>query len=141
MEPVVLGVILKLETQGWSGAPPLLPKEPVKSDETKDGRRTFFYDLSPKDQDLSVTDACLRIYSRLERMLSSPAALPKGEYASRLTLELGVLADRDREAFGYAWPLEFLATLVDLNIELAVTHYLPKPDEENGKVTSADFWD
>jgi hypothetical protein len=67
--------------------------------------------------------------------------LPKGEYASRFTLELGVLADRERESFGYAWPLEFLTTLVDCNIELAVTHYLPKPDGGDGKVSSADFWD
>ena len=103
--------------------------------------RSFFYDLSPKDQDLSVVDACLRIYSRLERMLTKTHALPKGEYASRLTLEIGVLADGEKEAFGYSWPLEFLATLVDCNIELAVTHYLPKPDGGGGKGDPADFWD
>ena len=142
MEPVVLGIVLKLETQGWSGPPPLLPREPVKIDEGRDGLKVFFYDLSPKEADLGVTDACVRIASRIERLLNSPkSALPRGQYASRCTLEIGVLADRERESFGYQWPLEFLQALVEANVELTVTHYLPKPDGEGGKPDAADFWD
>lgn len=131
MEPIVIGILLKLETHGWNGPPPLLPKEPIKIDEGRDGLRVFVYDLSFKEPDVGVSDACLRIASRIERMLSAPKSpFPEGHYALRSTLEFGVLADRERESFGYAWPIEFLQVLVDANVELKVTHYLPKPDDD-----------
>lgn len=142
MEPVVLGIVLKLETQGWSGPPPQMPGAPVKIDEGRDGVRIFFYDLSPKEPDLGIADACIRIASRLERLLNSPKSpLQQGPYAARCTLEIGILADRERESFGYAWPLEFLQILVEANVELTVTHYLPKPDGQDAKTGAADFWD
>lgn len=132
MEPFVIGIVLKVETQGWRGAAPLLPRAPVRIDEGRDGLRVFVYDLSPKEPDITVSDACLRLGSRLERMLNSAKSpFPQGEYAMRCTLEFGVLADPQRESFGYAWPLEFLQVIVDANIELSVTHYLPKPDDDD----------
>ncbi len=140
MEPQVIGILLKVETRGWSGPPPLLPKAPVKVDEGRDGLRVFIYDLSLRDSDISVGDACLRLGSRLERMLNSPKSpFPRGHYALRTTLEFGVMADRERESFGYCWPLEFLQVLVDAGIELSVTHYLPKPDESDGESDHVDF--
>ena len=87
MEPTVVGILLKVETRGWTGPPPSLPREPVKIDEGRDGLRVFVYDLSPKEADLAVSDACLRIASRLERMLNSPKSpFPPGQYALRCTL-------------------------------------------------------
>ena len=132
MEPFVIGIVLKVETHGWSGAPPLLPNPPVKIDEGRDGLKVFYYDLSPKQADIGVADACLRLGSRLERMLSGPKSpFPEGSYAIRCTLEFGILADRERQSFGYSWPLEFLQALVDSNVELRVTHYLPRPDDDD----------
>ena len=56
------------------------------------------------------------------------------ETATRMgSLEFGVLADRERESFSYAWPLEFLSVLADAQIELNVSHYLPTNDEEDGE--------
>ena len=42
-----------------------------------------------------------------------------------------MLADRERESFSYAWPLEFLSVLADAGIELNVSHYLPTDNEED----------
>ena len=134
MEPVALGILLRVEVRGWSGPAPHLPNEPVRVDEGRDGARTFIYDLSLKDPTLSVPDACLRIASRLERMLA-PERTPFSEphHATRCVLEFGVLADRERESFSYSWPLEFLSVLADAQIELNVSHYLPTNDEEDGE--------
>jgi len=133
MEPVALGVLLRVEVRGWTGPAPRLPNEPMRIDEGREGARTFIYDFSPKDPTLSVPDACLRIASKLERVLA-PERTPFNEphHAARHVLEFGVLADRETESFSYAWPLEFLSVLVDAGIELNVSHYLPTPDEEDG---------
>jgi len=132
MEPVALGIVLRVEVRGWSGPAPHLPNEPMRIEEGRDGARTFMYDLSPKDPTLSVTDACLRIASKLERMFA-PERTPFNEphHATRCMLEFGVLADRERESFSYSWPLEFLTALVDAQIELNVSHYLPTDNEED----------
>jgi hypothetical protein len=134
MEPVALGIVLRVEVRGWSGPAPRLPHEPMRIDEGREGARTFIYDFSPKDTTLSVPDACLRIASKLERVLA-PERTPFTEphHAARCTLEFGVLADRERESFSYAWPLEFLSVLADAQIELNVSHYLPTNDEEDGE--------
>ncbi len=126
---VVLGVLLKVETFGYDGPPPSLPRAPIKIDRPGDGRSTFHYDLSPADEALSVEDVCARLGSRLERMLNSPkSALPEGDYARRFTLEVGLLADRQDDRFAYSWPAEFLRVLVDADINLNVSHYLPTSD-------------
>ena len=132
MEPLALGIVLRVEVRGWSGPAPHLPNEPVRVEDGRDGARIFIYDFSPKDPALSVPDACLRIASKLERVLA-PERTPFTEphHAARCTLEFGVLADRERESFSYAWPLEFLTALVDAQIELNVSHYLPTDNEED----------
>ncbi len=133
MQPVALAIILRIEARGWSGPAPRLPNEPMRIEEGRDGARIFTYDLSPKDKDLSVSDACLRIASKLERMLA-PERTPFSEphHAARYMLEFGVLADKERESFSYSWPLEFITVLADAQIELNVSHYLPTNDEEDG---------
>ena len=92
----------------------------------------FTYDLSPGEPDLSVADACLRIASRLRRTMA-PERLPFAEAhcAVRAVLEFGVLADPERQSFAYSWPLEFLEVLVDTDIELNVSHYLPSADDDD----------
>jgi hypothetical protein len=133
MEPITLAIFLRIEARGWSGPAPRLPNEPVRMEDGREGLRIFTYDLSPKDPTLSVPDACLRVASKLERMLAperTPFSAP--EHVTRCTLEFGVLADRERESFSYAWPLEFLTVLADAQIELNVSHYLPTNDEEDG---------
>ena len=54
MEPVALGILLRLEVRGWSGPAPRLPREPIRIDEGREGLRIFTYDLSPSEPDLSV---------------------------------------------------------------------------------------
>ena len=134
MEPIALGIVLRVEVRGWNGPAPRLPNDPVRAEEGREGARTFIYDLSPKDPTLSVSDACLRIASKLERVLG-PERTPFSEphHAARCVLEFGVLADRERESFSYSWPLEFLGAMVDAGIELNVSHYLPTNDEEDGQ--------
>ena len=129
---VVLGVVLKLELIGYDGPAPSLPREPMREERDSDGARRFFYDLSPSDPGLEVADACARLGSRLERLLNSPKSpLPEGMFATRLTLEFGVLADREDESFSYAWPSDFLRVLADADIQLNVSHYLPKADPDD----------
>ncbi len=133
---VVLGVILKVDMMGYEGPPPQLPAAPISEERGRDGYRRFVYDLSPSDPCLSVEDACAKLGSRLERMLnSSRSALPETPFAARLTLEFGLLADREDESFAYSWPPDFLRVLVDAEIQLNVTHYLPKPEAGDGADT------
>jgi len=130
---VVLGVLLKLETLGYDGPAPLLPRAPIKDAQGADGSRVFHYDLTPAEENLTVEDLCARLGSRLERLLSAPnSALPDGPFPRRLALEVGVLADREDASFAYAWPLEFLRVLVDADIGLNVSHYLPRPGDSGG---------
>ena len=135
MDPVALAIVLRIEARGWSGPAPRLPNEPMRIEDGRDGLRIFTYDLSPKDPMLSVSDACLRIASKIERMLA-PERTPFNEphHAARYTLEFGVLADRERESFSYSWPLEFLTALADAQIELNVSHYIPTNDEDDGDI-------
>ncbi len=129
---VVLGVILKVETIGYDGAPPSLPRSPIKVGQGRDGHRQFVYDFSPAEENLPVEDVCARIGSRLERVLHSPESpFHDAPFAARLTLEFGILADREDTSFAYAWPAEFLRVLVDSDIALNVSHYLPKPDKKD----------
>ncbi len=129
---VVLGVLLKVDTVGYDGPAPKLPNEPAHVQPGPNGARLFVYDLTPDDPCLEVEDACARLGSRLERMfLGSAPPLPGGQFAARTTLEFGLLADREDQKFGYSWPLDFLRVLVDADIQLNVSHYLPKPEQDN----------
>jgi hypothetical protein len=99
-----------------------------------DGRRLFIYELTPSDPQLSVEDTALRIGSRLRRHFGSQASpFTAPHHAARLVLEFGVLADPEAERFSYSWPLEFLEALLDCDIELSVSHYLPKPDADDAQ--------
>ncbi len=119
--PLVIGVVLRVDVRGWQGAPPLLPKEPLKEEHGRDGARTFFYDLTPKEPDLSVEDACMRLASRLERMLI--ARSPFAELPVRLSLDVGVMVDPNAGGWAYTWPPEFLRVLADAQAQLTASHY------------------
>lgn len=133
MEPLVLGIFLKVETRGFPGPAPLLPKEPIRTEAGADGYRLFVYDLSPKDEGLTVGDAAQRMASRLERMFAPERTpFPEGHYALRLQLEIGLLGDAAARSISYAWPLDFVQAIADCGIELNVSHYLPSPDADDG---------
>jgi hypothetical protein len=133
MEPLVLGIFLKVETRGWTGPAPKLPKETIRIEAGSDGLQTFIYDLTPKDEGLTVSDAAQRLASRIERMLSPDRTpFPEGHYALRLKLEVGLLADPSRGAISYAWPLDFVQAIADAGIELNVSHYIPSAEEDDG---------
>jgi hypothetical protein len=130
-EPLVLGIFLKVETRGWTGPAPKLPKDPVRIEAGQDASKLFIYDLSPKEQDLTVSDACQRLASRLERVLvRERPAFPEGQYAVRMRLEVGLIAD-PAQPISYTWPLDFLQALADSEVELTVSHYLPSSDEDD----------
>jgi len=125
---VVLGALLRVETIGYDGPDPMLLRAPIKIDRDPDGKTTYHYDLTPPEENLTVEDVCARLGSRLERLFDpQSAAMPDGPYGRRATLEFGVLADREDESFAYAWPMDFLRVLVDADINLNVSHYLPTP--------------
>lgn len=133
-EPVVLGIYLKVETRGWAGPAPKLPADPVRVESGVDAYRQFIYDLSPKEADLTVNEACQRAASRIERMLcAEPTPFPEGHYALRLRLEIGLMGDPEAGPMSYVWPLDFLQALADSHVELAVSHYFPSPDDDGGE--------
>ena len=123
-EPLVIGVVLRVDVRGWTAAPPLLPKEPIRTSDGRDGARTFFYDLSPKEADLSVTDLCHRLGSRLDRMLTGEKApFQDGMFAVRLGLDIGLSVDPKATSWAATFPPEFLAVLADAQVELTATYY------------------
>jgi hypothetical protein len=132
MEPLVLGIFLKVETRGFPGPAPKLPREPVRSESGPEGYQLFVYDLTPKDEGLAVSDAAQRIASRIGRLFA-PERLPfpEGHYALRLSLEIGLLADASAGAISYSWPLDFLQAIADAGIELNVSHYLPSSEADD----------
>src|SRR6476469_9011579 len=126
MEPLVLGIFLKVETRGWSGPPPKLPKEPIRVESGSEALQTFIYDLTPKEEGLTVSDAAQRLASRIERMFAPDRSpFPEGHYALRMKLEIGLLADPSGGAISYAWPLDFVQAVADAGLELNVSHYIP----------------
>ena len=132
MEPLVLGIFLKVETRGWSGPAPKLPKDPIRVEAGSEAAQTFIYDLTPKEEGLAVSDATQRIASRIERMFSPERTpFPEGHYALRLKLEIGLMADASSGAISYAWPLDFVQAVADAGIELNVSHYIPTADEDD----------
>ncbi len=134
MQALALAIVLRVELRGWSEPAPHLPKPPLRDESGPEGRRLLIYELTPADAGLSVEDAALRIGSRLRRLFG-PQASPFSatRHAARLVLEFGVLADPRHERFSYGWPLEFLDALVECDIELNVSHYLPQPDKADAE--------
>lgn len=131
--PVVVGMVLRVDVRGWSGPPPLLPKEPLKVEDGRDGARAFFYDLSPREPDLTVEEACVRVASRLERMLIERS--PFTELPARLALDVGVMIDPRAASWSYVWPPDFLRVLGDAQMELTASHY---PATDSGEPLSED---
>ena len=133
MQALALAIVLRVELRGWNDPAPDLPKPPLRDEAGSDGRRLFIYELTPADAGLSVEDAALRLGSRLRRYFG-PQNSPfmQTHHAARLVLEFGVLADPRNERFSYSWPLEFLDALVECDIELNVSHYLPQPEKADG---------
>ena len=129
-----LGVILRIDTMGWDGAPPVLTLgAPFRSQEGRGGEHSFFYDLSPKDSDVEVPQLCARLGTRLSRALIGDAnPFADKPIAARAVLEVGLLAAKGSETIGYSWPVEFLQVLADAEIELSVTHYLVEATEGDG---------
>jgi len=135
-QPVVIGVLLRVDIRGWRGAPPLLPDAPINVGEGREGAQSFFYDLSPKAHDLTVADVCNKLGSRLERMLTgerSPFA--ESTMAVRLSLDIGLAVEPSAESWTSTFPIDFLAVLADAGVELTTTHY---PATDEGEPRSED---
>lgn len=135
VSPVVLGIVLRIETRGWRGPPPHLALEPMRIETGKNPLdQSFFYDLSPSEEGLEVEAACARVGSRLERLLLSAESLG-GEtvFAARLRLEVGLWVGHDQASYSYDWPVEFLQILAGADVELSVSHYVANavaPDDD-----------
>ena len=135
-EPVVIGIILRLDIHGWSGAPPLLPNPPVKVEESRDGSLSFFYNLTPEDSEMNTQSLGLWLGSRLERMLNSEKSPLHGkEMPRRIFLDVGLMFDADEERIVTIWSPEFMGVLGDAGIEMNVTHY---PFRAQASPTSED---
>ncbi len=124
MSTFVIGVVLRIEVIGWTGDAPGLPQPPVRVEDAGRGVTRFYYDYSPKDPDLDVPQMCSRLSSRLARaLLSETSPFVEKAVAARTVLEFGVAVPAGAERYSYSWPVEFLQTLADAEIELAVSHY------------------
>ena len=135
-QPLVIGVVLRVDVRGWTAAPPLLPKAPIRTLDGRDGARTFFYDLSPKEPDLNVSDLCHRLGSRLDRLLTGEKApFQDGMVAVRLGLDIGLSVDPKAASWAVTFPPEFLAVLADAQVELTATCY---PATDADEILSED---
>ncbi|MDB5572084.1 MAG: hypothetical protein JWN93_3267 [Hyphomicrobiales bacterium] len=133
--PAVIGIVLRVDVRGWRGAPPLMPREPLKEEQGRDGARAFFYDLSPREADLSVEDACTRLASKLERMLVARSPFADLDLPVRLSLDVGVMVDPAAGSWSMTWPPEFLRVLGDAQAQLTATCY---PATDGGEPLSED---
>ncbi len=132
MEPLVLGIFLKIETRGYSGPAPKIVRDPARVESGADAYRLFVYDLSPKEPDLTISDATQRLASRLARAFDPEnPPFPESQYALRMIMEVGVMADSEAGTISYSWPLDFIQALADAGIELNVSHYLPTADNDD----------
>ena len=123
-EPVVIGVVLRADVRGWSGAPPKLPQDPVKVEEGRDGTLTFFYNLTPDDPEMNTQSLGLWLGSRLERMLMSETSpFHDSQMPYRLFLDVGLMFDPLEDRIVTTWQPEFMGVLGDAGIEMTVTHY------------------
>ena len=123
-EPIVIGVVLRVDLRGWGGAPPLLPKAPVKIEDGRDGAQSFFYNLTPDDTEMDTQSLGLWLGSRLERLLmSEKSPFHESEAPRRLFLDVGLMFDADDARFVTSWSPEFMGVLGDAGIEMTVTHY------------------
>jgi hypothetical protein len=128
-----LGAVLRIEVIGWDGPPPALPMAPMKVYEGRGGQQTFYYDFSPKEANLDVAQMCTRLSTRLARaLLGEKTPFADKPVAVRAALDVGVIGPAGVEKFSYSWPVEFLQTLADAEIELSVTHYMMPADEGDG---------
>ena len=129
-QALALGVILRVDLIGWDGDPPELIGAPFRVQEGRNGEQSFFYDLSPKDNDLDVPHLCARLSSRLARAFLGPTPpFADKVMAARTVLEVGLLAPAGAESFSYHWPVDFLQVLAEAEIELSVSHYLVEAGE------------
>jgi hypothetical protein len=123
-EATVIGVVLRTDVRGWTGAPPKLPKEPVKVEEGRDGSLSFFYNLTPDDPAMTTESLGLWLGSRLERMLLSEKSPFHGiESPRRYSLDVGLMFDPEAESVVTLWSPEFMGVLGDAGIEMTVTQY------------------
>ena len=131
--PVVLGMILRLDTRGWQGPAPRLALDPIKIEAGRSRvEQSFFYDLLPAAEGLSVEASCARAGSRLEKLFRSAEALG-GEtfFAARCRLEVGLWVEHDQASYAYSWPAEFLQILAAADVELVVSHYVAGAEEDD----------
>jgi hypothetical protein len=140
--PIVLGIILRIEMRGWHGPPPRLALDPIRIEDGERGLdQIFFYDLSPKEEALTVEAACARVGSRLERLLLSAEALGGGMvFAARLRLEVGLWVGGGQASFSYSWPVEFLQILAAADVELGVSHYVADAGASGEDDETDDSW-
>ena len=136
--PIVIGMVLRIETRGWQGPPPKLALEPMR---VEAGRSPLdqiaYFDLSPPEDGQSVEAACARVGSRLEKLLLSAEAVGQENFfAARCRLEVGLWVDRGQAPYSYVWPAEFLQILAGGDVELAVSHYVAEPEEAEQQETS-----
>lgn len=136
----VIGIVLRLDMRGWQGEAPLLPDAPVKSEDGRDGARSFYYDLMPKGasaaQPMDIEGMCVRLASRLERaLLADSSPLHGCDLPYRLVLDMGVMFDADGTAFAVNFTPEFLRVSGEADMTLTVTHY---PFEPGKAVLSED---
>jgi hypothetical protein len=131
---IVIGAVLRIDVMGWSGDPPGLPHAPIRVEEGRGGVQSFYYDFSPKTADLDVPQMADRLGPRLMRaLLSEKSPFADKPVAARTVLDIGVMVAADKTAYSYTWPVEFLQTLADAEIELAVSHYVTNETGESGQ--------
>ena len=116
-DPVVIGVVLRVDIRGWSGAPPKLPAAPVKVEEGRDGSLSFFYNLAPDDTEMNTQSLGLWLGSRLERMLNGEKSpFFEKDLPRRLFLDVGLMFSAGDDSIITTWSPEFMGVLGDAGI-------------------------
>ena len=129
-QPLVMGVILRLDLMGWQGDPPGLPDPPIRIAPGEAGSVSYYYDYSPPNVEQDVPEFCLRLMGRLRRALLPPCS-PFSEQALAMRVVLGApdsetrmmvldgVTALDVDASGVAAPVAFV-------VEVASAENVPR---------------
>ena len=124
-QPLVMGVILRLDLMGWQGDPPGLPDPPIRIAPGEAGSVSYYYDYSPPNVEQDVPEFCLRLMGRLRRALLPPSSpFSEQALAMRAVLDIALAVPDKVETYSYAWPVEFVQILADAEVQLSLTHYV-----------------
>lgn len=127
----VFSVMLRVDAEGWSGAPPLLPGPPVSVHGPGEAPTGFSYDVDLGSTELTIDAACNALIAAIEHEVGrSASVLRDPAFRRRCIVDVAISVTGDIAMFSYTWPADFLARLGGLGIGICASHYLERVFKE-----------